>query len=98
LGIGICCVKLGRLETAKAAFQRCLELDPSNCEAMVALCLLELNSENTPSKETVQQAMKMLSKAYFVNPNHPMVLNNLANHFFFREEYKKVFPTHSDLF
>lgn len=90
MGIGICSVKLGRLETAKSAFQRCLELDPNNVEAMVALCLLELNSETNPSRPAVHQAMKMLSKAYFVNPSHPMVLNNLANHFFFRDDHKKV--------
>ncbi|RWS22039.1 RNA polymerase-associated protein CTR9-like protein, partial [Leptotrombidium deliense] len=32
----------------------------------------------------------MLSKAYTIDPTDPMVLNHLANHFFFKKDYNKV--------
>ena len=33
---------------------------------------------------------KMLSKAYTIDSTSPMVLNHLANHFFFKKDYQKV--------
>ena len=32
----------------------------------------------------------MLSKAYSIDPTNPTVLNHLANHFFYKKDYKKV--------
>ena len=34
--------------------------------------------------------VKLLSKAYSIDNQSPMVLNHLANHFFFKKDYTKV--------
>lgn len=34
--------------------------------------------------------MKYLERAYRVDKNNPMVLNHLANHFFYRNDLQKV--------
>ena len=34
--------------------------------------------------------MQKLSKAYTIDSGNPMVLNHLANHFFFKKDYHKV--------
>ncbi|KAK9050886.1 hypothetical protein SSX86_027511 [Deinandra increscens subsp. villosa] len=44
LGIGLCRYKLGQFERAKQAFERVLQLDPENVEALVALGIVDLQS------------------------------------------------------
>ena len=39
-----------------------------------------------------RDGVQKLSKAYGIDPQNPMVLNHLANHFFFKKDYHKV-PT-----
>src|ERR1700760_1279721 len=58
--------------------------DPKNVDALVALAIFEINAGAIPS------AMKMLEAAYTINSTHPVVLNQLANHFFFKKDYKTV--------
>lgn len=65
------------------AFERALELDPKCVGAQVGLAILDLNS-TTP--ESIMNGVQLLSKSYTIDPSNPMVLNHLANHFF----YKKV--------
>lgn len=76
-------VKLGKTEKARYAFMRALELDPHCVWALVGLAILELNAE-TP--ESIKNGVQLLSRAYTIDSSNPMVLNHLANHFF----YKKV--------
>jgi hypothetical protein len=46
---------------------------------------------NTDTAKNVQmKAMNLIKKAYDINPNNSVALNYLANHFFYREDYKKV--------
>lgn len=71
------------------AFERALQLDPQCVGALVGLSILKLNLQENESNK---MAVIMLSKAYAIDPKNPMVLNHLANHFFF----KKV--CHSPLF
>ncbi|KAH9763261.1 protein CTR9-like [Citrus sinensis] len=44
LGIGLCRYKLGQLGKARQAFQRALQLDPENVEALVALAVMDLQA------------------------------------------------------
>ncbi len=87
LGMGHCFLKLGNEEKARAAFGRALELDPQCVGALVGLAILDLN---TQKRENIQEGVKKLSKAYTIDSTNPMVLNHLANHFFFKKDYAKV--------
>ncbi|XP_077994649.1 RNA polymerase-associated protein CTR9 homolog [Glandiceps talaboti] len=86
LGMGHCFVKLGKQDKARLAFERALHLDTMCVGAIVGLAILELNSKEPDIKKGVQ----LLSKAYTIDSSNPMVLNHLANHFFFKKDYNKV--------
>ena len=51
--------------------------------ALVGLAILELNKKEP---EAIKTGVQLLSKAYSIDSGNSMVLNHLANHFF----YKKV--------
>mmetsp|Transcript_7346 Transcript_7346/g.31200 ORF Transcript_7346/g.31200 Transcript_7346/m.31200 type:complete len:1115 (+) Transcript_7346:42-3386(+) len=86
-GLGLCYFKLDNLTMAQRCFERVLELDPDSVEANVALAVMDYNKGNAAS---VRQGTERLTKAYAVNPQHPRVLNYLANHFFYKGEYGHV--------
>lgn len=65
------------------AFERALQLDHQCVGALVGLAILELNAK---TQESIKNGVQLLSKAYTIDSTNPMVLNHLANHFF----YKKV--------
>jgi Tfp pilus assembly protein PilF len=44
LGLGICLFQMGQFDRARAAYERVLQLDPANCDALLGLAVLELNS------------------------------------------------------
>ena len=71
------------LSVYRAAFERALQLDGQCVGALVGLAILELNSK---SPDSIKNGVQLLSKAYTIDSKNPMVLNHLANHFF----YKKV--------
>ena len=35
--------------------------------------------------DSIRNGIKLLSKGYQIDPSNPMVLNHLANHFFFKK-------------
>ncbi|KAL5244033.1 hypothetical protein ACI65C_011443 [Semiaphis heraclei] len=86
LGMAHCFLKLGNIEKAQLAFERTLQLDPKCVGALVGLSVMKLNSENP---NDIKLGVNMLSKAYTIDTNHPMVLNHLANHFFYKKDYAK---------
>ncbi|XP_066276427.1 RNA polymerase-associated protein CTR9 homolog isoform X1 [Branchiostoma lanceolatum] len=88
LGMGHCFMKLSKADKARLAFQRALELNPKCVGALVGLAILELNSKE--DKESIKRGVQHLSKAYTIDSTNPMVLNHLANHFFFKKDYNKV--------
>ena len=87
LGLGHCYYKLGKVEKAKMAFERALQLDNKCVGALVGLAVIELNKK-TP--ENIRRGVQMLSRAYQCDQTDPMALNHLANHFFFKKDYNKV--------
>ncbi|KAL0276258.1 UNVERIFIED_CONTAM: hypothetical protein PYX00_003864 [Menopon gallinae] len=87
LGMGHCFMKLGNQEKARLAFERALQLDPQCVGALVGLAILKLNMQEP---EDIKAGVQMLSKAYTIDMFNPMVLNHLANHFFFKKDYNKV--------
>jgi RNA polymerase-associated protein CTR9 len=64
------------------AFERTLQLDPRCVGALVGLAILDLNTHTAQGIKTGVQA---LSRAYNSESHNPMVLNHLANHFFFKK-------------
>ncbi|XP_070619280.1 RNA polymerase-associated protein CTR9 homolog [Erythrolamprus reginae] len=87
LGMGHCFVRLNKLEKARLAFSRALELNSKCVGALVGLSVLELNNKEADS---IKNGVQLLSRAYTIDPSNPMVLNHLANHFFFKKDYGKV--------
>lgn len=71
----------------RLAFERALELDSKCVGALVGLAISKLNLHQP---EANRIGVQMLSKAYTVDSTNPMVLNHLANHFFFKKDYQKV--------
>ncbi|KAF2076983.1 hypothetical protein CYY_001692 [Polysphondylium violaceum] len=86
LGLGYSYFKLGRNERAKESFERVLQLDQDNVEALIGLSLVLMNEDQ------LAQAMELILQAYKLSPTNPIVLNHLANHYFFRGELSKVHP------
>ncbi|XP_071862443.1 RNA polymerase-associated protein Ctr9 [Bombus fervidus] len=87
LGLGHCFMKLNNQEKARLAFERALQLDSQCVGALVGLSVLKLNQQQPDS---IRTGVQMLSKAYTIDSTNPMVLNHLANHFFFKKDYNKV--------
>lgn len=86
-GLGLCFFKLGNEAKARAAFERALELDDKCVGALVGLAIMDLNEQ---TRESIQEGVRKLSKAYAIDPSNPMVLNQLGNHFFYKKDYNKV--------
>ncbi|KAL4224746.1 protein required for normal CLN1 and CLN2 G1 cyclin expression [Mactra antiquata] len=87
LGMGHCFVKVNRMEKARMAFERALQLDHQCVGALVGLAILELNAK---TQDSIKNGVQLLSKAYTIDSTNPMVLNHLANHFFYKKDYQKV--------
>ncbi|CAI5524813.1 unnamed protein product [Closterium sp. Naga37s-1] len=94
LGIGLCHLRLfassaarqpaaARREfhagKARQALERVLQLEPGNADALVALGLLDVNSDDVTA---VQRGQQRMLAAFHAFPFHPMALNHLANHAF----------------
>lgn len=87
LGIGYCLYRLNRIDQARKAFERVLQLEPNNVNALSALAVLELN---TGKQKAAHRALPLLKQAYDHDPSNAFVLNHLANHFFHKAEHKKA--------
>ena len=75
-------MKLENLDKARLAFERTLELEPRCVGALVGMAILELNSKQ---HDSIKKGVELLSKAYTIDSSSPMILNHLANHFFFKK-------------
>ena len=73
---------VARLYVVSLAFERALFLDQKCVGALIGLAVLKLN-QKVP--EMIKNGVMLLSKAYTIDPANPMVLNHLANHFFYKK-------------
>ena len=80
-------LKLGNEAKAREAFERALELNSQCVGALVGLAIMDLNEQ---TRESIQEGVKKLSRAYSIEGSNPMVLNQLANHFFYKKDFAKV--------
>lgn len=65
----------------RIAFSRVLELDPQNVSALISLAVLDMN---TLDSEGIRRGVESLSRAYQLEKENPVILNHLANHFFYK--------------
>eukprot|EP01112_Ceratiomyxa_fruticulosa_P010770 TRINITY_DN2864_c0_g1_i24.p1 TRINITY_DN2864_c0_g1~~TRINITY_DN2864_c0_g1_i24.p1 ORF type:complete len:1165 (-),score=325.28 TRINITY_DN2864_c0_g1_i24:196-3690(-) len=84
LGIGYCFVKLGKPELAHKAFERVLQFDNNNLDALLALAILEQNL-GKQSESTLR-----LKRGYEISPHHPVVLNLLSAYYLRRDDYDRA--------
>ncbi|KAL4613741.1 protein CTR9 homolog [Castanea sativa] len=84
LGIGLCRYKLGQFDKARQAFARVLQLDPENAEALVALAITDLHTNEATG---IRKGMEKMQRAFDIYPYCAMALNYLANHFFFTGQH-----------
>lgn len=93
VGLGLCCYKLGQISRAQAAMARALELDPQNVQALVGSAILELSTasaRSTDAARRTENAISTISMAYHIDEKDAMVLNHLANHYFWTWSLLKV--------
>eukprot|EP00967_Tisochrysis_lutea_P038177 scaffold45777_cov31-Tisochrysis_lutea.AAC.1 len=81
LGLAYTSAKLGQPALARKALERVLDLDSDSVEALAGLAVLDCNEGR------VGEGMERLKHAYQLEPTHPVVLNQLANHYFLKAEY-----------
>lgn len=84
LGIGLCRYRLGQFEKARQAFERVLQLDPENVEALVALGVMDLQGNDAAG---IRRGMEKMQLAFEIYPYNALALNYLANHFFFTGQH-----------
>lgn len=85
VGLGLCCYKLGQISRAQAAMARALQLDPQNVQALVGSAILELSTATAGSEDAARRtesAINTISMAYHIDSKNAMVLNHLADHYF----------------
>lgn len=78
---------MGNIEKAKFAFERVIELDRENSLAFVALAIVEL-STNINDFKMRSKASEYLEQALLIDENNQLALRYLADHYFFKKEYK----------
>lgn len=72
---------------------RALQLDPQNVQALVGSAILELSTASAGSEDAARRtesAINTISMAYHVDSKNAMVLNHLANHYFWTWSPLKV--------
>lgn len=72
------------MEKARQAFQRVLELDPQNVDALVALAIMDLQTNEAGG---IRRGMEKMKKAFEIYPYYTLALNHLANHYFFTGQH-----------
>ena len=81
------CVLKRRLFLSDQWFERVVELDEHNVEALVGLAIITMNGGKV---EDVKKAMEIFRMAYQIDPTHSRILNHLSNHFFYKKEFDKM--------
>ncbi|EEH57634.1 PAF1 complex protein Ctr9, partial [Micromonas pusilla CCMP1545] len=81
LGIGACQYQLGNFEGARLAFERTIQLEPTNVDALVGLA--SLADAKTNYVAAVKRGLELLERAFTLDPHHPGAQVELAKHFLY---------------
>lgn len=75
LGMAYCFYELEKYEMAMFCFKRILDLDPNCIEAILGYAVIRYQEGET------DEYFPALKKCYELNPNHPLVLLHIAEHY-----------------
>jgi len=79
---------------ARKAFERVLQMEPDNANALIYLSILDLNQAKEVKDETflenISKGRDKLKKSYKANYKNPVVALQLADYCFNKKEYDKV--------
>ncbi|KAI9249224.1 hypothetical protein BDA99DRAFT_524328 [Phascolomyces articulosus] len=97
LGLAQCYAQLGMITEARAALMRCVQLGHiCSATALALLAIIELNQAKkgsvdlTKRENALTEGIGHMQEAHKMDPNHPVVLNMLANHFFLTRDFEKT--------
>ena len=82
VGLAYCFYKNGNFRKAIQALDRALQLDPACEEALAMKASLVRSEPNRPLRDRIVSSLQIASQLYAVNPNHPVALNYIADHYF----------------
>ncbi|ODN02181.1 RNA polymerase-associated protein CTR9 [Orchesella cincta] len=86
LCIGHCFWNLNQREKARVAYERALEVQPNDVNALSALAVYHLS---TMKQNSIVKGVKMLADAYTRDSNHTVALIFLADHYYFKRDFDK---------
>lgn len=88
LGIAACHLRLGSTTIAAQAYERVLELDSSNADALLGLASIKFNSSNV--QQGLADGLQFLVRAYTLDPTNVGTLVMLAHYCLIKGEHDKV--------
>jgi len=86
IGLGLCYYELGRERLARGWFQRALDVDPEDVNALLGMAVIEFNKPELRTRK--EKGYEYIVRAFKVNPKHPRVLNYLARYCFHRHDHE----------
>ncbi|KAF8939465.1 protein required for normal CLN1 and CLN2 G1 cyclin expression [Dissophora ornata] len=96
VGMGLCFYKLGMLDSAQQAFERCVEMHAQDATAHVLLAILHFNKckQSDLSEEEIRQIYKTgfmhLKNAYSADKKNPVVGLYMGKHFAVTQDVEKA--------
>ncbi|KAF9285833.1 protein required for normal CLN1 and CLN2 G1 cyclin expression [Mortierella alpina] len=96
LGLGLCFYKLGMVEQAQLAFERCIEVNAHDATAHVLLATLQFNrcKQSDLTEDEIKQVYKAgfmhLKNAYSADKKNPVVGLFMGKHFAVTQDMEKA--------
>ncbi|KAL6746592.1 Paf1 complex component [Haematococcus lacustris] len=88
LGIAACLFRLGDMAGASSAYDRVLTLDPGSADAHLGLAVIKFNALNL--QQGLADGLKLLVRAYELDPTHLGVVLLLAHYCLLRGNYQQA--------
>ncbi|KAF8978532.1 protein required for normal CLN1 and CLN2 G1 cyclin expression [Entomortierella lignicola] len=96
IGMGLCFYKLGMIDSARQAFERCIEINEQDATAHVLLAILQFNRCKSPDlseeemKQIYRQGFLHLKNAYAADKKSPIVGLYMGKHFAVTQDTEKA--------
>lgn len=87
VGIGHCFLQLEDMDSARRAFELALLYNGRCLNALLGMAQLKFNERQLPSN---LEAFNLLSAAFDLNAQHPLVLSWIAGYFYYTRNYEQV--------
>ncbi|KAJ3269385.1 protein required for normal CLN1 and CLN2 G1 cyclin expression [Terramyces sp. JEL0728] len=94
--IGLCFYKLSMYTEARLAFERAVEINPSNSNAKLFLAIMDINESKNESiapaekKRLEKRSQQGLAEVYKLNPRNGLVLSQLAEVYLKKKDFHKA--------